>query len=423
MGIFLTPAQLIGALGSPALTLGLWLVCGALILAGAWTFGELASRYPESGGLYVYLRETFGRRAAFFYGWQAALVMDPGITAALAMGLSQYVVLLWPAAAGHERAVALSAIWALALANMAGLRLGAAVQNALTILKLLALAALVGLAFVSGAGTWAHFTPFLARPRSAPAFGEALGLGLVAIFFSFGGFWEAGRVAGEVRAPESVLPRALALGVATITLAYVAVTAAFMYLVPIGVAGSASELARRAGEAMLGSAGPPALAAVVAVSVAGSAMALLLMAPRLYVAMAGDGLFPPVLAVLNERTGSPVRATALLATFASALVLTGGFDQIVAFFLATALVFVALAAAGLFVARRRNPAGGGVLTPGYPVTPALFVGFLGAVIVCIALARPLQVLAGFGLVLLGFPAYGYLGSRRVRAAHPEGGSR
>ena len=110
VGIFLTPAQLIGALASPAWTLGLWLTCGAFVFAGALTFGELAARYPQSGGLYVYLREAFGPRAAFLYGWQALLVMDPGITAAIAVGLSQYLRVLWPAAAGHERAVAIAAI-------------------------------------------------------------------------------------------------------------------------------------------------------------------------------------------------------------------------------------------------------------------------------------------------------------------------
>jgi APA family basic amino acid/polyamine antiporter len=422
VGIFLTPAQLIGSLASPAWTLGLWLACGALVFAGALTFGELASRFPQSGGLYVYLREAFGPRAAFLYGWQAVLIMDPGITAAIAVGLSQYVAVLWPAAPGHERAVAIAAIWALALANMAGVRLSARVLNLLTVFKVLALAAIVGTAFLAGAGSWSHFAPFAARRAGAPPIGEALGVGLVAVFFSFGGFWEPGRVAGEVRDPETALPRALALGVATVTLAYAAVTAALIYLVPIGEAGTAAELARRAGQAMLGRAGPKALAAIVVLSVAGSAMALLFMAPRLYVAMGRDGLFPPALSALHPRTGAPARATALLAAIASLLVLSGTFDQIVAFFLCTALAFITLAASALFVARRRNPRGP-FLAPGYPATPVLFVLFLGAVIVCIALARPRQVLAGFALVLTGVPAYWLLSSRGALREKKDGGER
>src|SRR5262249_23137043 len=110
VGIFLTPSQLIGALASPGWTVLLWLVCGALVLAGALTFGELASRYPEAGGLYVYLRAAWGSRVAFLYGWQSVLIMDPGVTAALAIGLAPYVVAVWPAAAGRERWLALGTI-------------------------------------------------------------------------------------------------------------------------------------------------------------------------------------------------------------------------------------------------------------------------------------------------------------------------
>src|SRR5262249_47874012 len=139
VGIFLTPSELIGSLGASGLVLGLWLACGALVLAGALTFGELASRYPEAGGLYVHLREAFGPRVAFLYGWQSLLVMDPGITAALAIGVTGYVVVLFPSAAGHERLIAVAGIWALALLAMAGLRLSSRSLNALTALKLLSL--------------------------------------------------------------------------------------------------------------------------------------------------------------------------------------------------------------------------------------------------------------------------------------------
>lgn len=421
VGIFLTPAELVAALASPALTLGLWLAGGLLVLAGALTFGELAARYPESGGLYVYLRETLGRRAAFLYGWQALLVMDPGIVAALAMGLAQYAAVVSPGAAGHEKAVALVAIWLLALANMAGLRPSVAMQNAVTAAKLLALAAIVAGA-LRGFGSLDHFLPFFARRAGAPPLPQALGIGLVAVFYSFGGFWEASRVAGDIRDPARTLPRALTLAVCTVTICYVAVTAALILLVPIGAVSSAADLARTAGRALAGPSGPAALAAVVCVSVAGSALALLIMAPRLYVAMAGDGLFPAALAVPTPRTGAPARATAFLAAVASALVLLGTFGQIVAYFLATALVFVGLAASGIFAARRRHSPVPAFRVPGYPATPLLFLVFLAAVVASIALARPLQVLAGFALVLLGLPAYGLVAMRgRDDRAAPEKG--
>jgi len=422
VGIFLTPAQFIGALASPAWTLGLWLACGAFVLAGAWTFGELANRYPRTGGLYVYLRETWGERAAFLYGWQSLLVMDPGVTAALALGLSQYLAVVWPTAAGSEKWLALGAVWALALVNMAGLSVSARTLNVLTLAKVGALVAIVAASFTFAHGSWSHFLPFAARRPGAPPIGEALALGLAGAFYSFGGFWEASRVADEIRDPRRRLPAAFALGVGLVTALYVATTVAFLYLVPAETVSDASEFARRAGEALLGGPGPVVLAWVVALSVVASALALLLMAPRLYVAMSRDRLFPAALASLHPRTGAPVRATALLASLASLYVLSGSFPQVVAFFLCTALLFVALAAAGLFVARRRDPRPTGFLAPGYPVTPALFVLFLAAVIGVIALAHPLPAVAGFALVLAGLPVHGFLAARgSVGAPSPKGG--
>ncbi len=421
MGVFLTPSDLIGSLASPGWTLCLWLAAGALVLAGALTFGELAARDPRSGGLAVYLRTAFGDRAAFLYGWQALLVMDPGITAAIAAGAAQYVAVLWPASAGHERSVALATIWMLAGTTMAGLRPGTRVLNALTALKVAAIAGLVGAAFVFGSGSAGNFVPLFTRGPGAPPLGQALGLGLVAVLFSFGGFWEASRVAGEIRDPARTLPRALALGTGAVTLAYAATTAAFLYLVPVGTSFSAAELARRAGRAMLGPAGPAVLSSVVVLSVVVSAFAFLLMAPRLYVAMAEDGLFPPALARLDPRTGAPVRATLVLATIASALVLSGGFSQVVAFFLCPALFFVGLAAASIFSVRRRG-APAPFTVPGYPVTPIVFLLFLAAVVVLVFLARPDRALAGFGLTLAGLPAYEILRSRGALGARKDQGA-
>ena len=313
VGIFLTPAELIGALASPALTLGLWVVCGALVFAGALTFGELASRYPLAGGPYIYLRQGWGERVAFLYGWQCLLILDPGITAALAIGLSGYIVVLWPGAAGAERWLAVAAIWTLALVSVSGLTLSARVLAGMTGLKLTAFAAVVAIAFSVGTGSWSHFQPFFVRQAATVPIGEALALGLISVFFSFGGFWEASRIASEVRNPTRTMPAALAIGVASVTAVYVATTIAFIYLVPVRDVTTAQEFARRAGEAMLGGTGPTFLAAIVVVSVATSALALLIMAPRLYVAMSHDGLFPSSIASVSDATGAPAGATLLLA--------------------------------------------------------------------------------------------------------------
>lgn len=423
VGIFLTPAALIGAIASPALTLTLWLVCGGLVLAGAFTFGELASRYPRAGGLYVYLREAWGPRVAFLHGWQSLLVMDPGVTAALAAGASQYATLLWPAFAGSERLVAVVLVWSLALCNMAGLTFGARVFGLMTILKLCTLLGIVVLAVSTGRGDWAHFTTPVPRPALAPPIGEALALGLVSVFFSFGGFWETSRMAAEVRDPRRTLPLALVCGVLVVTGIYVLTTVAFVYLVPPASMVSATETARHVGIALMGSTGPQTLAAIVLLSVVASAMAMLMVSPRLYEAMARDGLFPGAVSQRHPRTGAPVRATAVLAALATVYVLVGTFDQIVAFFICTALVFIGLSAAALFVVRNRAAANGLYRAPGYPLTPALFVGLVGVIVLMILVNRPWQALSGFALAAVGLVAYQLLGPdvARPTATPREGG--
>jgi APA family basic amino acid/polyamine antiporter len=389
------------------------------VLAGALTFGELAARYPQSGGLYVYLREAFGTRLAFLYGWQSLLIMDPGVTAALAAGGSEYIVLLWPPAAVAGRWLAVGLIWALALLNIAGVRFGTRVFGLLTALKIATLGAVVCGAFVVGIGDWSHFAT-TAGPRTGAPIGQAVAVALVGAFFSFGGFWETSRIAGEVRDPRRTVPRALVLGVLGVTAIYMATTAAFIYLVPPSAATSASAFAREAGNALMGSAGPQVFAAVVTLSVVASAMAMLMVSPRLYEAMSLDGLFPAAVAARHPVLGTPVRATALLATLASVLVLLGTFDQIVAFFVCTALGFVALAAAAVFVVRRRRADAPAFRVPGYPLTPVVFLLLVGAVMSLVAITRPVQAFAGLALVLLGVPLSTRLApARAARLAEGE----
>jgi APA family basic amino acid/polyamine antiporter len=412
VGIFLTPAEIIGALASPVLTFALWIGCAAVVLAGAVTFGALAARYPEAGGLYVYLREAWGERVAFLYGWQSLLVMDPGVTAALAVGAAQYVVILWPAGAALERLLACGIIWILAAVTMGGVTLGARVFGLMTAVKLGTLGGVILLALTSGAGDWTHFASPGARPADAPPIGEALALGLVGVFFSFGGFWEASRIASEVRDPRHTLPRALLVGVLVVSAVYLMTTVAFIYLVPPVAATSAADFARRFGEALLGPAGPAVLASIVLLSVVASAMAMIIVAPRLYEAMAADRLFPGALARRHPSTGTPVGATALLTGLATLFVLVGTFDQIVAFFLCTTLGFLAAAAGAAFVlARRTQPPDDPVRVPGYPVTPGLFVLFVVAVVAMVAVHRPMQAAAGVAIVLAGVPVQRWIAAR------------
>ncbi len=281
IGIFLTPAEMAKALGSPFWVLVVWLAVGATAFCGALCYGELAARYPEAGGGYVYLREAWGPGLAFLYGWKSLLVMDPGLTAAFAAGIAQYVAYLTPLSPAGRMAVAMGVILAVAIVNALGVRAGARLLGLLTVLKLLLLSVIVVWGFAFGHGQWSHFAPFVTpRPGSAPL-GAGLAGGIVAAFFSFGGFWDVAKVAGEIRDPGRSLPRALALGVSIVTVVYILTSAVLMYLVPLQSGSSGDAIAIQAGLACL----------LVALGTFGEIVAYFIFVTVAFVALTVTGLF------------------------------------------------------------------------------------------------------------------------------------
>jgi APA family basic amino acid/polyamine antiporter len=388
---------MIRALASPLLTLVVWGVIGGMAICGALCYGALAARYPEAGGGSVYLREAYGRRIAFLYGWKCFLVMDPGITAALATGLASYASLIVPLGIPARRAVAIGAIASVAAVHAAGVRPGARLLATLTVAKLGLLALLIGGAFLGGAGDLQHFLPFAARRGGAPGIFPALAGAIVGAFFAFGGWWEVTKVAGEVRDPARTLPRALVIGLAIVTLTYVAATMAFIYAVPIEAVRSGETFPAQVGAAVFGSSGATFVALIVIVCIAGSLAAIVMLAPRVYFAMARDGLFPSWAAVLDARRGTPVRAIALETALAALLVAIGTFDSIIAYFIFVTVLFIAATVAGAFVLRRRE----GLKVPGYPWAPAGFLAAVVPILALLAINAPLQALLGTGVVALG----------------------
>ena len=408
VGIFLTPAGMAKELGSPMWLLIVWLAMGAMALCGALCYGELAARYPEAGGGYVYLREAYGPAVAFMYGWMAFLVMDPGLTAALAVGLATYAGYGLKLSPWGIKALAIATIAIVALINIRGVRLGAGFVRTLTFLKLglLAFVFLWGVGFQLG--DWSNFTPFVERrANSVPLIGALAG-GLVGAFFSFAGWWDLGKLAGEVKNPARTLPRALTYGVITVTIVYILTSFAFVYLVPLEKVTSGETFAAQAGEVLFGRAGGLIFSLVVVVAVLGSLAAVVMSAPRVYFAMARDGVFIPSVAALHKRYETPARAIALQAVLASVLVIAGSFNKIVSYFVFVVVVFIALTIVALFKFRREDSSNVLYLTPGYPVTPLVFLAMILVLLLLLAGGNPLQAFLGVAVVALGLPVYLFL---------------
>jgi APA family basic amino acid/polyamine antiporter len=422
VGIFLTPAQMARSVGSPFWLLAIWLVMGVMAYCGALCYGELAARHPEAGGGYVYLREAYGPGTAFLYGWKCLLVLDPGLTAAFGMGLASYAGFVTGMSASGQKVLAIAAIALLALVNILGLRFGARVIATLTIAKLGLLGLIILAGFVSGAGSWGNFIPFVEQRSGSLPLGAALAGGMVAAFFSFAGWWDAAKLAGEVKDPGRVLPRALGLGVLVVTAVYVLTSAVFLYLVPLEQVTSGEAFAAQAGQAIFGTAGAVVFSSIVIVSVTTSLAVYLMVAPRVYYAMARDGLFFKAVAEVSPRFGTPARAILIQAVLACVLVLLGTFNQVVAYLIFVTVLFVAFTVAALFVLRRRPAPDGTYRTTGYPVTPLVFLVLVAVLLFLLASNNPREAGLGAVVVALGLPVY-LLGFRKAGSRQPAAGNR
>lgn len=404
------------ALGSPFWLLAVWMLMAAMALSGALCFGELSTRYPEDGGLYVYLREGFGKRIAFLYGWMSLLVMDPGITAAMAVGMATYGSYIFGWGGVGTKIVAVSSVLALGLLNIVNLRVSAGLLRIVTWLKFAVLGALVLRGLLFHLGSSHNFTPFVQQRTGSMPLGPALAVATVAAFFSFGGWWDVSKIAGEMKNPERILPRALVAGVLGVTAAYVIITGVFVYLVPLEKVVSDKGFVAQAGEVLFGGPGAQLLSAAVVICVLGSLAVLIMVSPRVYFAMARDGLFFSAVAETHPKFGTPSRAIAVQVVMASLLIVLGSFGQILSYFMFPAVIFLGLALSTVFVFRRKGIPDGVVKTAGYPITPVFFLVLVVVVLALIVGHDPVQAFTGLGVVLLGLPVYALVHRKTSPAA-------
>ena len=403
-GIFVNPAEVARHVQTPSLIVGVWVLGGLIAITGALVYAELADRRPEVGGQYAYLRDAYGQTPAFLYGWSLLLVIQSGGMAAVAITFARYFLELtaWPLAEG---AIAAGVLLLLTAINCLGVRVGGTLQSGLMVLKIAAIAALVFCGWVLAP---AH--PEFVSPAPQPASSgmlAAIGAALTPVMFAYGGWQTSSFVAGEMRDPRRDLSRALLWGVAGVVLLYTAVAFVCVHtLGPQGLANSttpATDTMRTA----LGERGATLIALGIAISALGFLSQSILTAPRVYFAMAEDGLFFRKIAEVNSTTRVPIFAILLQGLVAIGIALSGTYGQILSYVVSVDFIWFGLTGAALFVFRRRDSSKGGFRAPGHPFTTGLFVVACAVIVIATVASNPLNSAIGFAILLAGVPACRY----------------
>ena len=406
-GIFKNPYVVASRVHTTPLILGCWLLGGLVAMAGAFIYAELAARRPQLvGGQYAYLRDAYHPMVGFLYGWALLLVIQTGGMAAVSVIFAQYFLELVPLPTPNW-VVAVTTLLVLTIINCLGVKAGAAVQNVLMVIKILAIVGLVVCALVFVGMPQFSFTPALDRPAS---------LGLIALFaagmgpvmFAYGGWHTASFVAAEMRDPKRDLARGLLIGVLGVVLLYLAVN-----LVCVGALG-ANGLAKASAPASavmrlaLGERGARLIAVGIAISTLGFLSQSMLTAPRVYFAMAEDRVFFKQVARIDPRTLAPVVAIILQGVWAAIIALSGKFEQILDYVVSVDFIAYGLTATCLFVFRRRDSVDQSALgysVPGHPVTTLFFIVVCWAVVAGTIYSHPENTVIGLGIVLAGIPVY------------------
>jgi APA family basic amino acid/polyamine antiporter len=414
-GIFINPSVVARAVPSPWMILLAWILGGAIALLGAFVYAELAVWRPSTGGQYVYLRDAYHPMVAFLYGWTLLLVIQTGGMAAAAMTFAVYARELTATPLGAP-VIAVLSLLVLTIVNCFGARAGSNVQSALMVTKIAAILVLVTLGWLaSGNDVRTAESPAPGTRESLPAFGAAM----VPVLFAYGGWQTASFVSGEMRDPSRDLPRGLVIGVLAVVALYLAVNLVCLAILGPGGLAATTTPASRVMQLALGETGARVIAAGIAVSTLGFLSQGMLTAPRVYFAMARDGLFFRAVGKAAAGSGAPVMAIALQGVWASVIALSGRYEQILNYVVAIDAIFFGLTGAALLVFRARARRGhaaspsSGPRLPGHPATTILFVGAFWLLALSTIAQFPRSAGIGVVILLAGMPVF--LLWRRARA--------
>lgn len=404
-GIFLVPGVVLRQTQSwVGVALLVWVVGGVLSFLGALTYAELGAMHPDAGGLYSYIRDAFGPLPAFLYGWASFFVIASGSVATLAVAFSTYLGQILPITPVVAKLISVAVILVITVVNVRGTRGSATVENWTTSAKVGALF-LLSLALIAMGDGWRNPGP-LWPATFTPGVLTGAGTAMIGVLWAYEGWQYVTFSAGETKDPQRVFPRAIAVATFALIVLYVVANAGYIAALGPVAAAQSDHVAADASRTVLGSASGVLLSALVLVSIFSATNGLMMTAPRLYYSMARDGVFFARLAIVNERFGTPAAAIVLLALWSSVLAISGTFEQLLTYVVFAGWIFYGLGALSIFSSRRRHPdAVRPFRTPGYPITPILFVASAAALVLNTLREQPQRALIGLGAVVIGTPAF------------------
>ena len=417
-GIFLTPATIARDVGAPWLIVFVWVLGGLITLAGALTFSEAAALLPEAGGQYVFLTRAYGGLVGFLFGWAYFVVVNAGGLGALSVAFATYLGFFIPLGPAGTKIAAIAGLLVLTGINVRGVKAGAIFSDVFTVLKLAGIAGLVAVGLALGSPRTTDFSFTLA---GAPGgLWNALALGMVGVLWSYGGWQHATYASAEIRDPQRTLPRAMLIAAFGVTAIYLLANLAYMCLLTPAQMAASPRIAADAVSTVLGPVGGSLISIAIFISTFGVVGIYTLTAPRIYYAMASDGVFFRKVAEIHPRYQTPAFAIIFQSLWAVVLILFWGtFENLISYVVFTDWIFFALAGASVIVLRRTMPdAPRPYRVPGYPWVPLFFVGTSVWFVAMTLVAKPAQAWAGLLFLGLGVPVY-YAWKRKAAAVRPE----
>ncbi len=409
-GIFVTPAEIAKELHTPSLIGVVWILGGVITLTGALTFAELGSMFPKAGGIYVYLREAYGELVAFLYGWTMLTVTTTASIAGLALAFAKYINHIFPLGYDGILYVAIAAIVVVTFINLFGVKLSENFSSTFTTLKI------IGILLVIGVGVFAYFmvgnNTFQQSVETANApnnLSSAFAVALISVLFSYGGWQHASFLAGETKNAAQVIPKAMVFGALSIIFIYLLINFAYLSLLPIQKIESSQAIASDALGQVIGKKGSYLIAILIAISTFGTMSIYTLSTPRIYYAMAQDGLFFKSLSKLHPTYHTPANAILVQSIWAICLLLLWGtFEKLITYVVFVDWIFFFLAAASIYIFRKRKAdTERSYKTLGYPITPFIFLAIVAWFVINTLIEKPVQSVAGLALLLAGVPLYYY----------------